>query len=242
MAWGTGAAAEQGRALLSITFDDASVSQHDLGLRAAREYGLPGTLFVVTSLADRAAQDSGGWYMGWREIRAFRDAGWEIGSHSHTHPHLTKVDDARLIAELDTSKSIIQKRTGIAPVSFASPFGDFNARTAKRVMERYSHHLLAWGGNQGRNLLQGVNPAQIGRLDVSHRHSPAKVCDAMRDAARDGVWLVLMFHEFVRQEPAEYQYNIDDFRRILACAKALQDESRIRVVTVADAMNLRGGN
>lgn len=231
-------AESQGPGLLSITFDDASMSQHALGLRAAREHGLVGTLFVVTGFADKATRDPDGWYMGWSEIRAFRDAGWEIGSHSHTHPHLSRLDDPRLIAELDTSKATILKRTGIAPVSFAPPFGDFNARTVKRVMERFSHHLLAWGGNRGRNPMQGVDATRIGRLDVSHQDSPARICDTLRAAARDRVWLVLMFHEFVQRKPGKYQYQIDDFRSILACARLLQDEGAIRVVTVAQAMDL----
>lgn len=241
LAWGSIALAEpDGQGLLTITFDDASLSQHDLGLRAARDYGLAGTLFVTTKYADEATPDADGWYMGWSEIRDFRKAGWEIGSHSHTHVHLTELDDSQVIAELDTSKSIIKKRTGIAPVSFAPPFGDFNARTVKLALKRYRHHLLAWGGNQGRNPMQGVDAAQIGRLDVSNTLRPAKVCDAIEKAAVDGIWLVLMFHEFVEQAPGEYQYDIGDFRHILACAKRLQDEGRIRVVTVADAMKQLG--
>ncbi|MDX5349813.1 MAG: polysaccharide deacetylase family protein [Paracoccaceae bacterium] len=239
LAWGSVALSEpDSQGLLSITFDDASLSQHDLGLRAARDHGLAGTLFVTTKYADEATPNADGWYMGWAEIRAFRRAGWEIGSHSHTHVHLPQLDDSQVIAELDTSKSIIKKRTGIAPVSFAPPFGDFDARTAKLILTRYRHLLLAWGGNRGRNPMHDVNPGQIGRLNVSSQDSPQKVCGAIEEAAAGGIWLVLMFHEFVAQAPGEYQYGIGDFRSILACAKRLQDAGRIRVVTVADAMEL----
>lgn len=228
--------------LLSITFDDASLSQHDLGLRAAKDYGLVGTLFVVTTYAEQGTIEEDGWYMGWPDILEFRDAGWEIGSHSHTHPHLTRLGASELVTEIETARSIIKDKTGAAPVSFAPPFGDFNAGTVKRVLEHHRNHVIAWGGNRGRNPMQGVDASQIGRLEVSHEDSPKKVCGDILDAAADGVWLVLMFHEFVEQAPTEYQYNIDDFRRILACAKQLQDQDVIRVVTVADAMKLLGEN
>ncbi|MDM7930522.1 polysaccharide deacetylase family protein [Tabrizicola sp.] len=242
-ALGSPALAEpQGKGLLSITFDDASRSQRDLGLRAAQDYGLVGTLFVATSFAEEATSEEDGWYMGWSEIRKFRDAGWEIGSHSHTHPHLTQLTDSQVVAEIDTAKAIITARTGTAPVSFAPPFGDFNERTVKRVLERHRFHVLAWGGNHGRNPMQGVDASQIGRLEVSHQVSPAKICGEIAKAARDGVWLVLMFHEFVSQTPGEYQYAIADFRRILACARRMQGQDLIRVVTVADAMKLLGKN
>jgi peptidoglycan/xylan/chitin deacetylase (PgdA/CDA1 family) len=226
--------------LLSITFDDASLSQHDLGLRAAKDYGLVGTLFVVTTYAEQGTIEEDGWYMGWPDILDFRDAGWEIGSHSHTHPHLTKLGDRQVVAEIETAKSIIKEKTGTAPVSFAPPFGDFNGRTVKRVLEHHRNHVIAWGGNHGRNPMLGVDASEIGRLEVSHEDSPTEVCGDILEAAVEGVWLVLMFHEFVEQAPAEYQYNIDDFRRILACAKRLQDQDLIRVVTVADAMKLLG--
>ena len=87
-----------------------------------------------------------------------------------------------------------------------------------------------------------MDASQIGRQEVSHRDSPDTVCSDILAAANDGVWLVLMFHEFVKQAPAEYQYNIDDFRRILACARQLQDQDLIRVVTVADALKLLAEN
>lgn len=241
VAWGSVAlAGPEGQGLLSITFDDASRSQHELGLPATRDHGLAGTLFVITKYAEEAADDPDGWYMGWPEIRDFRDSGWEIGAHSHTHPHLTELADDEVIAELDTAKAIIKKRTGITPVSFAPPFGNFDAGTARLILERYRHLLLAWGGNKGRNPLHGVDVGQIGRFEVSHRHSPKQVCEVIDDAARNGIWLVLMFHEFVERDPAEYQYGIEDFRHILACAKLLQDRKTIRVVSVADAVKLLG--
>lgn len=242
-AWGSIALAEMhGQGLLSITFDDASVSQHDLGLRAARDYGLVGTLFVVTTYAERATNKADGWYMDWAEILDFRDAGWEIGSHSHTHPHLTKLTAGQVVDEIETAKSIIREKTGTAPASFAPPFGDFDAGTVKLVLDHHRNHVLAWGGNHGRNPMHAVDAGQIGRLEVAHEDSPTKVCEEIIKATLDGVWLVLMFHEFVEQAPGDYQYGISDFRSILACAKRLQDQELIRVVTVSDAMKLLSEN
>ena len=68
------------------------------------------------------------------------------------------------------------------------------------------------------------------------------MCAEIVEAALNGVWLVLMFHELVEQPPGDYEYGISDFRRILACAKRLQDQELIRVVTVADAINLLSEN
>lgn len=227
-----------GQGLVSITFDDASHSQYDLGFRAVKDHGLVGTLFVVTSKAEEATQQGHAYHIGWAKIRAFQRAGWEIGSHTHTHRRLTELDDAAAIDELETSKELIAQRVGVTPLAFAPPYGDIDQRTTTLALERYSYQLRAWGGNRGKNLLPTVDPTQIGRTNVLPQDSPADLCGSMQEAARQGYWLVLMFHEFVKNNPGEYQYDIDDFRAVLDCARSLQDQGQIRVVTVSEAMAL----
>ena len=39
--------------------------------------------------------------MSWTELRSLAAAGWEIGSHTATHPHLTRLDDAALRLRAD---------------------------------------------------------------------------------------------------------------------------------------------
>jgi peptidoglycan/xylan/chitin deacetylase (PgdA/CDA1 family) len=72
-------------------------------------------------------------------VRALRDAGMEIGSHSHAHPISNTVSDAEFIA--DTSESIEQLREalGSRPRFFAFPNGiagkDFLSRHSDMVRE-----------------------------------------------------------------------------------------------------------
>jgi peptidoglycan/xylan/chitin deacetylase (PgdA/CDA1 family) len=66
--------------------------------------------------------------MSWAELRRLADAGWEIGAHTRTHPHLTHVDDARLAEELRGSRADCEARLGVPCHSLAYPFGDVDAR------------------------------------------------------------------------------------------------------------------
>ncbi|SMH36283.1 polysaccharide deacetylase family protein [Maritimibacter sp. HL-12] len=231
-------AQEAPRGLLSITFDDASRSQYKHGLRIAKDYDIVGTLFVITSEADGSQRDPNSWFMNWREVRAFRAAGWEIGSHSDTHPHLTQLPTADIIRELDVSREAIEAYVGVRPVSFASPYGDHDARTVGLVTERFSNHLLAWGGTEGRNHPATTDRAMISRMNVNWNTPPEHYCAEIRAAAANGIWLVLMFHQIVESDPEPYTLALNDFEEIMSCAAEARDAGAIRIETVRDAMAL----
>jgi peptidoglycan/xylan/chitin deacetylase (PgdA/CDA1 family) len=52
----------------------------------------------------------------------------EVGSHSHTHPELSQLDEAEIAEELATSKRLLEQWTGRAVPHFAYPSGDHDGR------------------------------------------------------------------------------------------------------------------
>ena len=52
----------------------------------------------------------------WQELRGLRDEGWEIGSHTRTHPRLAQLGDDALGAELGDRGSG-SRRSSASPVS-----------------------------------------------------------------------------------------------------------------------------
>lgn len=127
---------------LVVTFDDGFQSVRDLAFPILDRLGVPGTLYVPTGFMDGARQlvwpGIDEWpgsefehelaAMSWDGVRELRDAGWEIGAHSHTHPRLTQVDDAQLADELSRSRAICEQRLGEPCRSVAYPYGDVDER------------------------------------------------------------------------------------------------------------------
>jgi peptidoglycan/xylan/chitin deacetylase (PgdA/CDA1 family) len=127
---------------LVVTFDDGYAST----LRALpilAEVGFPGTVFPVTDFVESGrtlawpgiehelAPETEGELrpLGWSELETLAGAGWEIGSHTVTHPLLTALDDARLQIELEASRAAIENRLGsCAAVSY--PYGLADERVA----------------------------------------------------------------------------------------------------------------
>jgi peptidoglycan/xylan/chitin deacetylase (PgdA/CDA1 family) len=111
-------------AAISLTFDDARVSQIDHGLPILDEYNAKATFYVsIRSLGERLDA--------WKRVVA---NGHEIGNHSLTHPCSGNFPFARKRAledytlymmrnELKEASNTIEQLIGIRPVSFAYPCG-----------------------------------------------------------------------------------------------------------------------
>jgi len=52
--------------------------------------------------------------------------GWEIGSHSLTHAHLTKITEEKIIKEIYGSKFDLEQILQTNVISFAYPYGEYN--------------------------------------------------------------------------------------------------------------------
>ena len=68
--------------------------------------------------------------MSWEQLRELQEGGWEVGSHTCTHPHLTQLGDTELAEELWRSRTVCEQELGTPCVSIAYPYSDVDARVA----------------------------------------------------------------------------------------------------------------
>jgi peptidoglycan/xylan/chitin deacetylase (PgdA/CDA1 family) len=108
---------------LAITFDDGWTSVVSKAAPILRDYGIPWSLFVVSSWSDHRSTWAKEFILPWREIDYLMANGVKIGSHSATHPDFGRLERAQMIDELCSSREIIEQRLGFVPTSFAIPLG-----------------------------------------------------------------------------------------------------------------------
>jgi peptidoglycan/xylan/chitin deacetylase (PgdA/CDA1 family) len=137
--------AKPGERLLAVTFDDAYRSVIELAAPILERHGVPATVFAPTDHIgseqpmrwEGIEQWLGGVDepelvpMSWRELRELAERGWEIGSHTCSHPHLTRIGDDALADELARSKSTCEQELGAPCGSLAYPYGDLDGRVVE---------------------------------------------------------------------------------------------------------------
>lgn len=125
-----------------FTFDDNYRSVLELAKPILDRHGFPGTLYVPSDWpGQRRAMRWAGidrWLgtehehellsLQWRELRELAEIGWEIGSHTCSHPRLPQLDDAALQRELSASKQAIEGELGRPCTSLAYPYGAVDRR------------------------------------------------------------------------------------------------------------------
>lgn len=112
---------------IAITFDDGWRSQYEVALPVLESYHFPATFYIYTGAV------GGGAYMSWKDIQDLVDKQMEIGSHTKTHPKLTKLNQQRLEDELVGSRAILEKRLHISISDFAYPYGIYNGQVMDEV-------------------------------------------------------------------------------------------------------------
>jgi peptidoglycan/xylan/chitin deacetylase (PgdA/CDA1 family) len=171
------------RRTLAITFDDAFKSVSTYAAPVLARLNAPATVFVPTAFAagDSALHWDGidQWYGGeyhdelqplrWEDLRALAASGWEVGSHTRSHPHLTRVDDATLDAELAVSREECASQVGQPCESIAYPYGDVDERVADAA--RNAGYLA--GGTLSRKLPM-LAPYRQPRVGIYRHDGPGR--------------------------------------------------------------------
>jgi peptidoglycan/xylan/chitin deacetylase (PgdA/CDA1 family) len=131
--------------VMVATFDDAHISVYERARPILQELGVPGTVFVPTDFPDSGRPMGWKGYdmwlgtphehelacMSWDQLREVRDAGWEIGAHTCSHPFLTELGDAELRRELADSRAACEQHMGEPCPTLAYPYSDWDPRVAE---------------------------------------------------------------------------------------------------------------
>lgn len=106
-----------------ITFDDGYRDIYTEGLAIMKQCGFTGTLFLATDrIRNTPTRYEGVDYLTWQDMRELHAQGFQLGSHTVTHPDLRSLEPEQIEYELGYSKEVIEQEVGEAVESFSYPF------------------------------------------------------------------------------------------------------------------------
>jgi peptidoglycan/xylan/chitin deacetylase (PgdA/CDA1 family) len=173
--------------MVALTFDDGYRDFLTHALPVLEANGCPSTVFVVSGLLG----GTNGWDAGYlpstplltaAEVRELADRGVDIGSHSSTHAHLTRLTKDELDLEIEGSRSHLEALIGRRVRWFAYPFLDQNPTVREAV--RAAGFEAAFGGEQAWHEQFAIHRISVGKpspalLDIKLRGLEFKILRAL---------------------------------------------------------------
>lgn len=210
------------RGLVSLTFDDGWEDNYDTALPKMQAYGFKSTQFYATTFIEGTGHEY--------KIKAFFDAGHEIGSHSVTHPDLRYVSSSQLTTELASSKQYLEGIVGTGNVkNFATPYGGYNDQVLAEIKKYYGSHRPV---DQGFNAKDNFDRYAVKVQNVLKTTTTAEIQGWLQKAQQDKTWLILVYHR-VASDPGDYDTYTTNFDQHLVAIK----NSGLPVVTYQQALN-----
>lgn len=113
------------KGMVALTFDGGSdATAVPIILKYLKERDAKATFFLTGKFCELFPKES----------KMIADAGMELGNHSYSHPHFTKLSDAQIKQQLEKAEKAIIKACGRGSKPlFRFPYGDANERVCKAV-------------------------------------------------------------------------------------------------------------
>ncbi|HZY17561.1 MAG TPA: polysaccharide deacetylase family protein [Ramlibacter sp.] len=127
--------------VFGITLDDGYVNNFQEALPIIRSMGFTATAFIVSAQTggsnvwDHAQGVPPAPLMDVGQMKAWIDAGMEIGAHTRNHVDLRTCDDDRARDEIAGSKADLEQWLGVEVRSFSYPYGEHTAAHVEMVRQ-----------------------------------------------------------------------------------------------------------
>ncbi len=159
-----------------ITFDDGYRDFFTTAFPTLKEYGFKATVFIVGGFtADAPVTRNGMSYLAWDEVREVHAAGFQIGSHTMTHPELHALPAGQVEYEIGESARRIEDKLGSPVRSFSYPYS-FPEQSG-RMVNLVRTSLRKHGYENGVSTIigtaaRGSDPFALPRLPVNSFDDP----------------------------------------------------------------------
>ncbi|GAA0219358.1 glycosyltransferase [Cryptosporangium japonicum] len=171
-----------------VSFDDGYVSNYDHAAPVLEKHGIPAILFAVTGELGRwNAWDTASGatrlpLMTARQLTELTDLGWEIGTHTRAHAHLSLLRPAALAGELVRPRDDLASLGLPRPRLLAYPYGEHNLRV-RRAAAR-AGYAAAFALSGARTTMDRGNRYAIPRIEVTRDLSPEALVRLALDPPR----------------------------------------------------------
>jgi peptidoglycan/xylan/chitin deacetylase (PgdA/CDA1 family) len=106
-----------------LTFDDGALSDYEIIFPLLKEFNFCASFFITVNFVGKKG------FMQWDMIKELKDNNMEIGSHTISHPFLSRLSANNIREELYASRCILEDKINSKIDMLSLPHGSFNRMT-----------------------------------------------------------------------------------------------------------------
>lgn len=176
--------------MVSFIFDDGFVQDATVMLPMFQKRGLVAASAIITSDLDRPRPT----HLTLAQVKGLAAAGWEIMSHTVTHPWMTEQDEATVWREMRESVTRLQQ-AGLKVSTFAYPYGDHNAFTRQVASQVFQAAFISDAGlNDARSDRLALRRIPLGSHLKEGQDTLAYYKAQVDKAVAEKAWAVFVLH------------------------------------------------
>lgn len=214
--------------VITFTIDDG-YKDNLQALEIFQKHNIAATAYITPSFINQKWSEKLV-FMNWEEVEKLEQSGWEIGSHTLSHPKLSNINSTQVENELKQSKEVLEQK-GFEIKSLALPYGNHNKETLTIAKKYYG---------SVRNSEKGLNKKPYQKYNLkSYSISGDTTLDEIKNlinkAKTKGQWLIFNLH-FIRNSSKkdtwihDYSISPENLDSLLTYIK----EKEIPVKTISD--------
>lgn len=207
-----------------ITFDDVGNgnSVWETAYPILEQYGFKAVAYCIVQSVNRSTAIT--------NLKMLVQNGWEIGSHTMTHPDLTALPGEKLLSEILDSKIWLEDHIQTSVSSFAYPYSSYNPSIINIVSQYYrvarTNSWWAWQSTIWNNTISYEIPS----IAIANGNYAYNIPTAINMARASGKTVVLLFHTIVASRGDSTSITPDN---LSWCIKQIS-ESNIPVATIKE--------
>jgi peptidoglycan/xylan/chitin deacetylase (PgdA/CDA1 family) len=153
-----------------ITIDDAHRSVYHKAFPILRQRGVPFSLGLPSAFVAKPGVPT----LAWEQIREMVDSGLcELASHGHRHRRLGALDARRAADELELSRELIERATGVRPIAYFYPLGAVDSIAEQRVLA--AGYRAGFGATGGAIAFDAFSRSHVPRTTVFHHDGAERI-------------------------------------------------------------------
>jgi peptidoglycan/xylan/chitin deacetylase (PgdA/CDA1 family) len=167
--------------LVTFVFDDGNETDYTVAKNIFSAQGEVACSAVTTNWINSKG------YLTVPQLMELQNAGWEILSHTESHPNLKTLSESQIEAELSKSKSILEK-LGFTVKNLVYPYNKTNG-AVKKIAEKYYR-----SGREGGSMLNQHILDRYELKSYSIKHNLNKMKSYIDNAYSERKWLIFYHH------------------------------------------------